>query len=112
MINVRDESQGEGAAIVEKMSKSLGNFWTLRDILKVYDPEVVRYFMLTTHYRSDLIFSRQMMEESHGRVEYFYTTLQGIDKALSVLDAVPQSGEVEDAAGKRLAGFMFNVHKG
>merc|ERR1712100_714629 len=40
MINVvRDESEGEGAPIVEKMSRSLGDFWTLRDIVKEYDPE-------------------------------------------------------------------------
>ena len=46
----------------KKMSKSLGNFFTVRDILAQYDPQVVRFFMLNAHYRSPLNFSRELME--------------------------------------------------
>ena len=45
----------------KKMSKSLGNFFTVRDILAQYDPQVVRFFMLNAHYRSPLNFSRELM---------------------------------------------------
>jgi cysteinyl-tRNA synthetase len=48
----------------EKMSKSKGNFFTVRDILKDYDGEVIRFFLLSGHYRSPINFSRELMEQS------------------------------------------------
>ena len=57
----------------EKMSKSLGNFFTVRDILKEYDAEDVRMFMLSAHYRSPLNFSREMMEQAHASLSRLYT---------------------------------------
>ncbi len=55
----------------EKMSKSLGNFFTIREILEKYRPEVVRFFLLSTHYRSPLDFSDRVLEEAGVRYERF-----------------------------------------
>jgi cysteinyl-tRNA synthetase len=57
----------------QKMSKSLGNFFTVRDILKEYDAEDVRMFMLSAHYRSPLNFSREMMEQARASLTRLYT---------------------------------------
>jgi cysteinyl-tRNA synthetase len=57
----------------EKMSKSLGNFFTVRDILKEYEPEDVRMFMLSAHYRSPINFSREMMAQAHAALQRLYT---------------------------------------
>lgn len=56
----------------EKMSKSLGNFFTLRDINKRYLPEVLRFFLLTTHYRSPIDFSYQNLDEAEKVLTRFY----------------------------------------
>jgi cysteinyl-tRNA synthetase len=77
----------------EKMSKSLGNFLTIKDILKEYHPEVVRFFLLSRHYRSPVDFSSQGMEEARQGLTRFYQTLTGIDEALA------QGGET--VAGKK-----------
>ncbi|HPF18029.1 MAG TPA: cysteine--tRNA ligase [Anaerovoracaceae bacterium] len=53
----------------EKMSKSLGNFFTVRDILKEFDGEVLRYFLLSGHYRGPINFSRDLMEQSQSALE-------------------------------------------
>lgn len=57
----------------EKMSKSLGNFFTVRDILKEYDAEDVRMFMLSAHYRSPINFSREMIAQAHASLSRLYT---------------------------------------
>ena len=59
----------------EKMSKSLGNFFTIRDILKEYDAEVLRFFILTAHYRSPIDFSDQNMKEARLGLSRFYVAL-------------------------------------
>jgi cysteinyl-tRNA synthetase len=66
----------------EKMSKSLGNFLTIKDVLRDYHPEVVRLFLLSRHYRSPLDYSTQGMEEARQNLVRFYQTLAGIDEAL------------------------------
>ncbi len=60
----------------EKMSKSLGNFFTLRDILKLYDGEVIRLFMLKTHYRSPLNFNQDNLDEAKSGLSRLYTALK------------------------------------
>ena len=65
----------------EKMSKSLGNFFTVREVLKQYDPEVVRYFILASHYRSPLNYSDQNLESAKAALERFYTALRGVEPA-------------------------------
>ncbi|GAB1621093.1 MULTISPECIES: cysteine--tRNA ligase [Agarivorans] len=63
----------------EKMSKSLGNFFTIKDVLEVYDPETVRYFLLSGHYRSQLNYSEDNLKQSRSALERLYTALRGIE---------------------------------
>ncbi len=65
----------------EKMSKSLGNFFTVREILQHYRPEEVRYFILTSHYRSPLNFSDQQLTEARAALTRLYTALRGLPEA-------------------------------
>jgi len=65
----------------EKMSKSLGNFFTLREVLKEYAPEVIRYFILASHYRSPLNYSDQNLDSAKAAMERFYTALRGVEAA-------------------------------
>jgi cysteinyl-tRNA synthetase len=60
----------------EKMSKSLGNFFTLREVLKVRDPEDVRFFLLRPHYRSPINYSHQHLEDARAGLTRLYTTLR------------------------------------
>ena len=61
----------------QKMSKSLGNFFTVREILKRYDPEVVRFFIARAHYRSPLNYSDQHLDDARAALTRFYTALKG-----------------------------------
>ena len=61
----------------EKMSKSLGNFFTIRDILKKYDAEVVRFFILRAHYRSPLNYSDGHLDDARAALSRLYTALKG-----------------------------------
>ncbi len=61
-----------------KMSKSLGNFFTVREILNEYDPMVLRFFMLSAHYRSPLNFSRELMEAAKTSLERITTAVSNI----------------------------------
>lgn len=60
----------------EKMSKSLGNFFTIREVLEKYDPEVVRYFLVASHYRSPINYSEQSLKQAAQALERFYTALR------------------------------------
>jgi cysteinyl-tRNA synthetase len=62
----------------EKMSKSLGNFFTVRDVLKHYRPEVVRYFILASYYRSPLNYSEDNLQQAGNALERLYTALRDI----------------------------------
>ncbi len=62
----------------EKMSKSLGNFFTVREVLKLYQPEVLRYFILSSHYRSPLNYSEQNLDSAKAALERFYTALRDV----------------------------------
>ncbi len=63
----------------EKMSKSLGNFFTIRDVLKKYDAEVVRFFILRAHYRSPLNYSDKHLDDAKQALTRLYTALRGVD---------------------------------
>ena len=65
----------------EKMSKSLGNFFTIRDVLKQYDPEVVRFFILRAHYRSPLNYSDAHLEDARSALTRLYTALKNVPPA-------------------------------
>jgi cysteinyl-tRNA synthetase len=75
----------------EKMSKSLGNFFTIRDILKVYDAEVVRFFILTAHYRSPIDFSDHNLKEARTGLSRFYEALQSAEQTTSAIPADPSA---------------------
>jgi cysteinyl-tRNA synthetase len=62
----------------EKMSKSLGNFFTVREVLAKYDAEVVRFFIARAHYRSQLNYSDQHLDDARGALTRLYTALKGV----------------------------------
>jgi cysteinyl-tRNA synthetase len=65
----------------EKMSKSLGNFFTVREVLARYQPEVVRYFILSSHYRSPLNYSDAQLDSAKHALNRLYTALRGLPPA-------------------------------
>lgn len=73
----------------EKMSKSLGNFFTIRDVLAKYPAEVLRYFMIASHYRSPVNYSLENLDSARAALERLYTTLRG----LAVADATPAADQ-------------------
>lgn len=79
----------------EKMSKSLGNFFTLRDVLEDYDAETLRYFLMSAHYRSQLSYSEDNIKQARGALERLYTALR---------DAQPDD-KVDMALGGYLSRF-------
>lgn len=62
----------------EKMSKSLGNFFTIRDILSEHSPEALRYLLISGHYRSPLNFSKELLLQARNALERFYTALRDL----------------------------------
>ena len=63
----------------EKMSKSLGNFFTLRDVLAEHDAEILRFFLMSAHYRSQLSYSQDNIDQAKSALERLYTALRGVD---------------------------------
>lgn len=63
----------------KKMSKSLGNFFTVRDIRKSYDGEIIRFFMLSAHYRSPINFADTLMEQAKSAVDRVYTCIDNLE---------------------------------
>ena len=80
----------------EKMSKSLGNFFTIRDVLKRYDGETLRYFMLRTHYRSPFNFSDANLDDARNALRRLYTALD----AVALPGANPEINWAEPSAAK------------
>ena len=81
----------------EKMSKSLGNFFTVREILKQYQPEVVRYFILSSHYRSPLNYTDDNLVKARGALQRLYTALR---------DSVTVNGEIDSGYEARFMAAM------
>lgn len=86
----------------EKMSKSLGNFFTVREILKEYEPEVLRFLMLSSHYRSPINFSKELMEQSKNALERLYTALYAMEHLEKVTPERPATPEEEEYLKKLL----------
>ena len=75
-----------------KMSKSLGNFFTIREVLARYDAETIRFFMLRTHYRSPFNFSDANLDDARASLRRLYTALDGLDPPMQEVDwAAPQA---------------------
>lgn len=70
----------------EKMSKSLGNFFTIRTVLEQYDAEVVRFFILRAHYRSPLNYSDQHLDDAKAALNRLYTALRGLSVEAVAID--------------------------
>ena len=70
----------------EKMSKSLGNFFTIREVLKKYDAEVVRFFILRAHYRSPLNYSDKHLDDAKASLTRLYTALRGVEVTTHNID--------------------------
>lgn len=68
----------------EKMSKSLGNFFTVKDVLAQYNSEAVRYFLLSSHYRSQLNYSVENLEQAHAALGRLYTALRNVTPTADV----------------------------
>jgi cysteinyl-tRNA synthetase len=75
----------------EKMSKSLGNFFTIREVLAKYDPEVLRYFILSSHYRSPLNYADESLDNAKAALDRLYTAL----KDAPVSDGIGADAETE-----------------
>jgi cysteinyl-tRNA synthetase len=83
----------------EKMSKSLGNFFTVKEILEKYDPEVVRNFLVSTHYRSPIEFSDVQLNEAELSIDRYYTTLMRINDFLKEPGADDKAPGAEELEG-------------
>ncbi len=81
----------------EKMSKSLGNFATLRDLLKAYRAEEIRYFILGSHYRSPLDFSDEQLKASAQGLNRLYTALRGLGDETAAIDSEAYSARFRAA---------------
>jgi cysteinyl-tRNA synthetase len=68
----------------EKMSKSLGNFFTIREVLARYDAETVRFFLLSGHYRSQLNYSEEHLDQARASLERLYTAVRGLRSEVPV----------------------------
>ncbi|CAI1782132.1 cysteine--tRNA ligase [Serratia proteamaculans] len=88
----------------EKMSKSLDNFFTIRDVLGYYDAETVRYFLMSGHYRSQLNYSEENLKQARTALERLYTALRATD-----VNAQPAGGEVFEARFREAMDDDFNT---
>jgi cysteinyl-tRNA synthetase len=86
----------------EKMSKSLGNFFTIRDVLQRYDGETIRFFMLRTHYRSPFNFSDAHLDDARVALRRLYTALESA--------ALPDTPVVQDLTAAPLADASIDWH--
>ncbi|HMA84501.1 MAG TPA: cysteine--tRNA ligase [Desulfosalsimonadaceae bacterium] len=83
----------------EKMSKSLGNFLMIKDILKTYHPESVRLFLLSNHYRSPVDFTDQAIKEASSALDKIYTLLERIESTFGELPATADPGAEAETNG-------------
>ena len=88
----------------EKMSKSLGNFFTVRDVLAHYDAETVRYFLMSGHYRSQLNYGEDNLNQARAALERLYTALRHTDAS-----ATPAGGEEFEARFRTAMDDDFNT---
>ena len=93
----------------EKMSKSLGNFFTIEDVLKRYDGETVRYFMLRTHYRSPFNFSDSNLDDARGALRRLYTALDAVELPPAASASAVDWSEPRAAAFKAAMDDDFNT---
>jgi len=99
----------------EKMSKSLGNFFTIREVLEKYSPEVIRYFLISSHYRSGINYSEDNLSQAQAALERFYNALKGIDagavapKADTVYEKSFRAAMEDDFNTPEAIGVLFDL---
>lgn len=93
----------------EKMSKSLGNFFTIKDILKEFDKETLRYFLLTTHYRSPLDFSQDNLIEAERALDRIYTAFDELKCYKPTKKSKDLTIEIEKAGNDFYEGFVKSM---
>lgn len=76
----------------EKMSKSLGNFFTIREVLEQFSPETIRFLMLSTHYRSPLDYSDERLKEAEAALKRFYNTFHDVERLQKIAGHRQQAG--------------------
>lgn len=89
-----------------KMSKSLGNFFTVRDVASVYGYEPVRYFLISSQYRSPINYSTEVLEQCKSSLSRLYTCRDALDDALKYATATPAPAEFAEAANARREQFI------
>jgi len=85
-----------------KMSKSLNNFFTIKDVLEIYDSESVRYFLISGHYRSQLNYSEDNLKQARASLERLYTAIRDLDVSSIVLDASVEASKYYQAFVKAM----------
>ncbi|KAG0552835.1 hypothetical protein BDA96_01G541800 [Sorghum bicolor] len=97
----------------QKMSKSENNFFTIRDIISLYHPMALRYFLIRTHYRSDVNHSDKAIEKASDRVYYIYKTLYDCEEMLSKYHeegiSVPVPAEEQNLVNRHRKAFLDNM---
>jgi cysteinyl-tRNA synthetase len=89
-----------------KMSKSLGNFFTIREVLKKYDAEVVRFFILRAHYRSPLNYSDQHLDDAKGALTRLYTALKSTSVRAEPVEAQEPSQDRSPSTSSGRTGLI------
>lgn len=89
----------------EKMSKSLGNFFTLEDIFKIYDPQVVRFMFLQTHYRNPINFSDSLLDQAKNALKRLQNFKSEIVAEVAIDGSMDVSSEMKDLLAKTAADF-------
>ena len=92
----------------EKMSKSLGNFFTIRDVMQKYLPETIRFFLLSSHYRSQVNFSDAALTEAHNSLSRLYHALKIVEQQgdALVIDDAAMTDAYHTEAGKQFIAAM------
>ena len=93
----------------EKMSKSLGNFFTIKEILGNFDAEAVRFFLLSTHYRSPIEFSDEQLREAEASIDRYYTSALRIADFLEQDQTKEKTGADEDVFEELMGQFLDRV---
>lgn len=89
----------------QKMSKSLGNFFSIRDVLARFDPEVIRFYLLSAHYRSPLQFADSLLEQAKSALERLYNTLGQLKHLQAHAVAGPVTAERQEVLQKLSSAF-------
>ena len=90
----------------KKMSKSLGNFFTVREVAEKYGYEVIRYMMVQAHYRSPINYCKELLDACKASLERLYACRDTLDRAIAAAEAGAVSPEAEELFAKRKMQFI------